>query len=112
MSAALMESLNLLILLALAHFVCDFVLQSDRMAVEKIPGRDETLHWSWWLGSHASTHGLAVALLTGVPLLGLLETLLHAIIDWLKIRYRFTLSLDQSLHLLCKLIWVLLLIQF
>ena len=112
MSASLMESLNLLILLALAHFVCDFVLQSDRMAVEKIPGRDETLHWSWWLGSHASTHGLAVALLTGVPLLGLLETLLHAIIDWLKIRYRFTLVLDQSLHLLCKLTWVLLLNKF
>ena len=41
-----MESLNLLILLVLAHFVCDFVLQSDRMAVEKIPGRDATLHWS------------------------------------------------------------------
>ena len=112
MSASLMESFNLLILLVLAHFVCDFVLQSDRMAVEKIPGRDDTLHWGWWLGSHAATHGLAVALLTGVPLLGLMETLLHAIIDWLKIRSRFTLVLDQSLHLLCKLIWVLLLIKF
>ena len=107
-----MESLNLLILLVLAHFVCDFVLQTDRMAVEKIPGRDDTLHWSWWLGSHAAAHGLAVALLTDVPLLGLMETLLHAIIDWLKIRCRFTLVLDQSLHLLCKLTWVLLLVKF
>ena len=112
MSAASMESLHLLILLVVSRFVCDFVLQSDRMAVEKIPGRDDTLHWSWWLGSHASTHGLAVALLTGVPLLGLFETLLHAIIDWLKIRCRFTLVLDQSLHLLCKLVWVLILIKF
>ena len=111
MSASLMESLNLLILLVLAHFVCDFVLQSDRMAVEKSPGRDDTLHWSWWLGSHAATHGLAVALLTDVPLLGLMETLLHAIIDWLKIRSRFALVVDQSLHLLCKLTWVLLLIK-
>lgn len=107
-----MESLNLLILLVLAHFVCDFVLQSDRMAVEKMPGRDDTLHWSWWLGSHSATHGLAVALLSGVPLLGVMETLLHAIIDLLKIRYRFALALDQSLHLLCKLTWVLLLIKF
>ena len=41
-----------------------------------------------------------------------MESLLHAIIDWLKIRYRFTLVLDQSLHLLCKLTWVLLLIKF
>jgi len=41
-----------------------------------------------------------------------METLLHAIIDWLKIRCRFTLVLDQSLHLLCKLTWVLLLNKF
>ena len=98
-------------MLVLAHFVCDFVLQSDRMAVEKIPGRDRTLHWGWWLGSHAATHGLAVALLTGIPLLGALETLIHAILDWLKGRYRFTLAWDQSLHVLCKLIWVLILIR-
>ena len=76
-----MDSLNLLILLVLGHFVCDFVLQSDRMAVEKMPGRDSTLHWSWWLGSHAATHGPAVALLTDVPLLGMMETLLHAMIN-------------------------------
>jgi hypothetical protein len=107
-----MESLNLLILLVLAHFVCDFVLQADRMAVEKMPGRDDTLHWGWWLGSHAATHGLAVALLTDVPLLGVMETVMHAIIDWLKIRFHFTLVLDQSLRLVCKLTWVLLLIRF
>ena len=106
-----MDSLNLLILLVLGHFVCDFVLQSDRMAVEKMPGRDSTLHWSWWLGSHAATHGLAVALLTDVPLLGVMETLLHAMIDGLKSRFGFALALDQSLHLLCKLAWVLLLIR-
>ena len=108
----IIESFNLLILLILAHFVCDFVLQSDRMAVEKSPGKDITLHWGWWLGSHAATHGFAVALLSGVPLLGLMETFLHAIIDWLKIRYRLTLALDQSLHLLCKLTCVLLLVKF
>ena len=72
-----MDALTLRSLLVLGHFVCDFVLQSDRMAVEKMPGRDSTLHWSWWLGSHAATHGLAVALLTDVPLLGMMETLLH-----------------------------------
>ena len=104
------ESLNLLILLTLAHFVCDFVLQSDRMAVEKSSGRDVTLYWGWWLSAHAATHGLAVALLTGIPVLGLMEMFLHAIIDWAKIRFRLTLMLDQSLHLLCKLIWVSLLL--
>lgn len=96
---------NFLILLVLAHFVCDFVLQSDRMAAEKIPGMDSTLNWRWWLSGHAATHGLAVALITGVPLLGLAETALHAIIDLMKARLRFSLALDQTLHILCKLIW-------
>jgi Protein of unknown function (DUF3307). len=82
-----------------AHFVCDFVFQSDRMAQEKLPGADATLNWRWWLVAHAATHGLA-------------ETLLHAIIDWLKGRWRFSLGLDQALHLLCKLIWVGLLVRF
>ena len=79
------------------------------MAVEKSPGFDITLCWGWWLTAHAATHGFAVALLTGIPLLGVMEMLLHAIIDWSKIRFSFTLSLDQSLHLLCKLVWVALL---
>lgn len=80
------------------------------MAVEKSSGRDVTLYWGWWLSAHAATHGLAVALLTGIPVLGLMEMFFHAIIDWAKIRFRFTLVLDQSLHLLCKLIWVSLLL--
>ena len=76
------------------------------MAVEKSSGRDVTLYWGWWLSAHAATHGLAVALLTGIPVLGLMEMFLHAIIDWAKIRFRLTLLQDQSLHLFCKLIWV------
>ena len=88
----------------LAHFVCDFTLQSDRMALEKVPGKDLTLNWRWWLGSHAATHGLAVALITGIPLLGLAEVLLHAMIDLAKPRFRFSLALDQLLHLVCKLV--------
>lgn len=101
-----MDALNLLILLVLAHFVCDFVLQSDHMASEKTPGLDVTLSWHWWLNAHAATHGLAVALLTSIPLLGVAEMLTHAIIDWSKGRMRFSLALDQSAHLACKLIWV------
>ncbi len=95
----------------MAHFVCDFVLQTDRMAREKIAGSDVTLNWRWWLISHAATHGLAVALLTGVPRLGLAEMVLHAIIDWCKGRFRFSLALDQGLHLACKLLWVVLIVS-
>ena len=94
-----------LILLVLAHFVCDFPLQSDRMALEKVPGRDATLDWRWWLFSHAATHGLAVALITGLPFLGLAELVFHAIIDWSKSRFRFSLACDQALHVACKFVW-------
>ena len=99
-----------LILLVLAHFVCDFTLQPDRMALEKVAGHDVTLNWRWWLLSHAATHGLAVALITGIPLLGLAELTLHAIIDWAKSRLRFSLAFDQFLHLACKLVWAALVV--
>ena len=94
-----------LILLVLAHFVCDFSLQSDRMALEKVPGRDVTLDWRWWLLSHAATHGLLVALITGTPWLGFAELVFHAIIDWSKSRFRFSLACDQVLHVACKFVW-------
>lgn len=96
---------GLLALLVMAHFLGDFGLQSDRMAVEKCPGCDRTLPWPWWLTAHAAIHGLLVALLTGLPLLGLAEWAAHAVIDLFKCRGRYSLAVDQLLHLLCKLLW-------
>ena len=96
---------NLLIVLALGHFVADFPLQGDRMAVEKCPGRDITLNWRWWITAHAATHGFMVSLLTGVPLLGLAEMGTHLLIDYGKTRLRYSLLLDQVMHLICKVVW-------
>ena len=92
-------------MLAMGHFLGDFGLQNDRMAVEKCPGRDVTLPWPWWLTAHAAIHGFLVALLTGLPLLGLAEWGVHALIDFCKCRGRYGLGTDQLLHLLCKLAW-------
>lgn len=39
------QTFQLLILLILGHFVADFALQADRMAVEKCPGKGVVLHW-------------------------------------------------------------------
>jgi hypothetical protein len=100
------DGLNLFALLVMAHFLADFGLQNDRMACEKCPGKDATLPWQWWLGSHAAIHGFFVAVITGVPLLGVAEWVVHAVIDIAKCRRRFGLMADQILHLLSKLVWV------
>lgn len=97
---------TLLIWLVLVHFLCDFGLQSDRMAREKCPGADVTLPWGWWLAAHASIHGLGVGLVTGSASLALAEVLLHALIDRLKCRACYGITADQLLHLACKLLWV------
>ena len=97
---------DLFALLAMGHFLADFGLQPDRMAVEKCPGCDATLSWKWWLVSHAAIHALVVSVLTGVIWIGLLEWVLHALIDLAKCRQKYNLLVDQCLHLACKLIWV------
>jgi hypothetical protein len=104
--------LDLFLMLCLAHFVADFGLQSDRMATEKCPGRGVVLGWPWWLVSHAAIHGFFVAWITGVPLLGLAETLIHVGIDFAKCRHLYRISIDQALHLFCKLIWTCLVLGF
>lgn len=103
-----MTALNLFLMLAMGHFVADFALQGDRMATEKCPGQGVVLHWSWWLTAHAAIHGFFVALITGVPLLGLAEWLAHALIDLGKCRRRYRMGGDQALHLLCKVVWTVL----
>ena len=73
--------LGMLAVLVMGHFVGDFVLQSDRMAVEKYPGSDVTLPWSYWLTAHSACHGLLVAWITGIPALGIAEWAAHWLID-------------------------------
>ncbi len=103
------QPFNLLIVLIFGHFLADFPLQSDRMAVEKCPGKDEVLDWRWWLAAHTATHGLVVAVLTGVPFLGLAEMLCHAAIDYSKCRFRYPLIADQLMHWGCKVLWIVVL---
>ena len=94
--------------LVAGHALCDYPLQGDFLARAKnrampIPG----VPWYQALGAHAVIHGAAVALITGIPLLGLAETVAHAAIDDAKCTGRIGFNTDQALHVGCKLFWVL-----
>ncbi|MFM7313511.1 MAG: DUF3307 domain-containing protein [Cyanobium sp.] len=102
------QILNLLVYLAMGHCVADYPLQTDRIAIEKCPGCDTTLNWRWWLAAHAGVHAFFVVLITGIPLLGVGEWILHIIIDYGKCQKRYNLAVDQSLHLACKALWAFL----
>jgi hypothetical protein len=99
---------SLFLILCFAHCLCDFPLQSDKMAVGKSPGSAvEGMAWPYWLAGHAGTHALAVALLTGNAWLGLGEFLAHMLIDMGKCQGTYNLGVDQVLHIGCKGLWAL-----
>ena len=74
------SGLPLFLVLCFGHCLCDFPLQSDKIAVGKCPGSSlEGIAWPYWLAGHAGTHALAVALISGNAWLGLAEFLAHEI---------------------------------
>jgi len=99
---------DLFLLLSFAHCLCDFPLQTDKVAVGKCPGTAVVgVPWGYWMAGHCGTHALAVALITGIPWLGAAEFGAHFLIDLLKCRKVFNLATDQTLHLLCKVAWAI-----
>lgn len=100
------------------HAMGDYVLQRDIMAKSK--SRHAQIYktasssfpgWFYWLFSHALVHGGAVFIISGSLLLGLIETVLHAIIDFSKCEHWINLHVDQALHILCKLVYVYVIYQ-
>lgn len=96
----------ILIALIAAHALCDYPLQGDFLAKAKnrtaaIPGVP------WWqaMGAHAVMHGAAVALITGIWWLSVLEAAIHWITDDAKCRSKIDFNTDQAIHLICKAAW-------
>lgn len=102
-----MSLVMLLFLLIAFHFVCDYSLQSDFIAVGKNPANPQTngVPWYWIMTSHAFVHGAAVAILTQSVLLGLAEVVIHFVIDVGKCKKLINADQDQCLHLACKILW-------
>lgn len=95
-----------LLLLLAAHWIADYPLQGDFLATAKAQGPLRVYH----LFAHAGIHAGAVALITGSIALGLAEFICHSIIDENKTHGRISFAVDQTLHIVCKLVWFGLLI--
>lgn len=101
---------SLLFLLLAGHALADFALQHEAMGLGKNrnhPYREKKgagfPHWYYWLTSHALIHGGIVFLITGNLFIGLLETVVHWIIDYVKCEGWTNLHQDQALHVLSKI---------
>ncbi|WP_020474400.1 DUF3307 domain-containing protein [Zavarzinella formosa] len=99
--------ITLFFLLMCAHALCDFTFQSGPMSVEKNRHSRSDLQkavpWYYWLSAHAFIHGGAVYLVTRSITLGLIEAVLHWIIDFAKCENWTNIHSDQFLHLLCRI---------
>ena len=107
----------LLLTLFFVHFLADFPLQGDYLAKYKDPHRmgKSRNDPPWWycMLAHSAIHGGFVSLIisTIAPAmwwLGLCEVVAHFWIDTGKCYGYFGYMTDQYLHLVCKVIWMLL----
>lgn len=88
------------------HYVADFPLQGQFLSDAKnhkkpIPG----ISWPQCLTAHAFIQGMFVAFLTQSVILGLAEFVIHWIVDYARSDGKISFDMDQSIHLLCKLLW-------
>lgn len=97
---------ELLFLLLAGHALADYPLQGQFLAEGKNRHTElGKVYWPHALAAHALIHGGVVTILTGSAVLGVAETALHALIDWLKCERRIGLHADQALHVACKFLW-------
>lgn len=104
--------LTTLFLLIFGHALADYPLQNRFMAIGKNPDNVDpeaspcARKWYHKMAAHCFIHGGMVLLFTGSWGLGLLEVVLHFLIDINKCKKRITSDVDQSLHILCKIGYV------
>lgn len=103
--------------LVVGHAFGDFVAQGEAMAMGKNRHRPAGVGppagrffpaWPYWMSAHALMHGAAVALATQSVPLGVAEAVAHWGIDFGKCEDWYGFHMDQALHILCKVAWVVL----
>lgn len=102
-----------LLWMLIGHALADYPLQGDWLSRAKnqtlslVPGE---VIWPGALACHAAVHAGAVKLATGSWALAGCEFIAHVAIDYAKCAGKLTYNADQTLHVVCKLIWFGLLI--
>lgn len=101
--------IELIFRLLIAHALTDFALQSDLMAMAKkrTNGRSHGIHWNYWLTQHALICAGGVYWATGSLSLGIVELFLHAIIDNYKSEGLTSPRVDQAIHIVCRIFYML-----
>lgn len=98
---------ELVFMLVAVHCLCDYSLQNDFIAHAK---NNNTalgkLYWKWVLPGHGLIHGLGVYIVTGSIVFGIIETILHTLVDHWKNQNYITFNTDQTIHIVIKLWYV------
>ncbi len=102
--------MDIFFLLLFGHSLADFAFQSSDMVQKKNPHKNKE-SWAYYLTAHAIIHGGLVGFFTGSFLLSLLETVCHWLIDFGKMEGKYTIHADQALHVVCKVVWVVMLMK-
>lgn len=113
----------LIVFFVAGHALMDFALQGDAMANCKCRKANHPLQkavpWYYWLSAHALLHGAAVGTIvrwadfnvTTAAYYAMLEALVHWLIDVAKCEGLTNIHQDQALHVTCKVIWALMLVN-
>ncbi len=110
----LIAGLQIFFALLIAHALFDYPLQGDFLSRNKNRHyKDENNNvkglWIHCLTSHSILHAGSVWLITGSFIIGIMEFALHWIIDFLKCEGITNFHIDQFLHVLCRILYVIIL---
>jgi hypothetical protein len=105
----------------IGHALADYPLQGAFLASGKNRNGDSSVFFSgsmvpkgFWihaLTAHSLIQAGAVWLITGSAALGLVEFIVHWIIDFIRCDDMISFTTDQILHFLCKVVYAALLVQ-
>lgn len=110
-----LQGLQALFALAIGHALADFPFQGEFLAMCKnqrhlIRLKDPNLPPTMWvtcMTAHCLIHAGMVWIVTGSSLLGVIEFVIHWLLDLAKCEGRTDFSFDQCLHIACKIVYVI-----